>query len=277
MRDTPPLASDSSYLPRIGVPYRRADEERAEDRKKIQPYLQAIEAAGGRPCLISLFLSPGQLRQVCDGLDGIVLPGSPADIDPAEYGQSPRPETTKADASRERTDTGLLDWAFAAGRPVLAICFGTQLLNVYRHGTLVQDIRGQLQSPLKHDWDPESGLPEPHHPVHLLPGSQLARLAGTPETVVNSSHHQSADRPGQGLRVTAHSLDGVVEALELDSPSHWVVGVQWHPERQRSGDGSGARLASALFRELVRAAAESRSARPAGRSEAEIPGRSEDR
>ncbi len=254
---TPSAADPLLQAPRIGVPFRRASEERAKDRKKIAPYLKAIEAAGGQPRLISLFLSPEQLLQVCAGLDGLLLPGSPADVDPSEYGQSPRPETAEADSSRDQTDKALLDWAFAESKPVLAICFGTQLLNVYRRGTLVQDIRGQLPSALKHDWEPEGGLPEPYHPIHLLPGSRLARLAETAETVVNSSHHQSVERPGKGLRVTAKSPDGVVEAVELEGATHWVVGVQWHPERQQAGADSGARLAAALFRDLVRISGES--------------------
>lgn len=274
MQESSPSLTDPSYLPRIGVPLRRASEEQAQDREKIELYLKAIEAAGGKPQLISLFLSTEQLRQVCDELDGVVLPGSPADVDPGEYGQRARPETTEPDSYREQTDTSLLDWAFQEFKPVLAICFGIQILNVYRHGTLVQDIRAELRSALKHDWERESGVPEPHHPVRILPGSRLALLAETTEAVVNSSHHQSIGEPGEGLRVTARSPDGVVEAVELESASHWVVGVQWHPERQqfeaRQGFDSGSRLSEALFRELVRAAAHSRVASPSASRKAKF-------
>jgi putative glutamine amidotransferase len=278
-----PSSNDAAppHPPRIGIPYRRASEEQAEDRKQMRPYVEAVEANGGQPRLISLFLSSGRLREVCAGLDGLVLPGSPADVDPARFGEATRPETAEADHQREQTDTALLDWAFETRKPVLAICYGTQLLNVYRGGTLVQDIRGELNSSLTHAWEPSSGLPEPHHPVRLVPGSLLARLAETVETVVNSSHHQSIRRPGQGLRVTAKSPDGVVEAVELESASHWVVGVQWHPERlqakARGAADSGVRLAAALFRELVRAAERANTASGSARDEVEIQKNSEGR
>lgn len=269
------------HPPRIGIPYRRASEEQAEDRKEIQPYVEAVTANGGQPRLISLFLSPGQLREVCAGLDGLVLPGSPADVDPARFGESAHPETAEADDRKEETDTALLEWAFETRKPVLAICYGTQLLNVYRGGTLVQDIRSELHSSLTHAWQRSSGHPEPHHPVRLVPGSVVARLAETVETVVNSSHHQSIRRPGQGLRVTAKSPDGVVEAVELESASHWVIGVQWHPERQqaetRGAADSGVRLAAALFRELARAARQASAAPGHARDEAEIQKSSEGR
>lgn len=250
--------------PRIGIPYRQASEEQAKDREEIRPYMEAVEAAGGKPCLLSLFHSTDELRRKCAELEGLVLPGSPADVDPARYGEAAHAETAKADPWREKTDWALLDWAFQKGRPVLAICYGTQLLNVYCGGTLVQDIRSELRSSLTHAWERKSGLPEPHHPARMVPGSRVAGLAETCETVVNSSHHQSVRRPGRDLLVTAKSPDGVVEAVELESKSHWVVGVQWHPERQRAharaGGDSGARLAAALFRDLVRVASQARGA-----------------
>jgi putative glutamine amidotransferase len=262
MQETKSSEIDSQDPPRIGIPYRQAKEEQAGDRKEIEPYATAVEEAGGVPRLISLFLSHEELERLTSELDAIVLPGSPADVDPARFGERARPETAAADLRREQTDWALLDWAFAGRKPVLAICYGTQLLNVYLGGTLVQDIAGELRGSLSHSWEKKKGLPEPHHPALLVPGSLVSRLAETAETVVNSSHHQSIRMPGRDLRVTAKSPDGVIEAVELESPSHWVVGAQWHPERQRNEaageEDSGRRLALALFEDLVRAAREAR-------------------
>lgn len=272
---------DPQQPPRIGIPYRCVSEEQANDWEKIRPYAKAVEEAGGEPRLISLLLSPDEQMRIAAELDGLLLPGSPVDVDPARYREPVRPETTETDRQREQTDTRLLDWAFQEGKPVLSICYGTQLLNVHRGGTLVQDIRGELRSRLVHQWERERGAPEPHHPVRLVPGSLVAGLAETVETVVNSSHHQSIRRPGQGLRITAVSPDGVVEAVELESASHWVVGVQWHPERQhpasRSATDSGVRLSRALFRDLILAAKKARSAATSAQGAAEISKHSEER
>ncbi len=245
-------------MPRIGIPYRRAQEQREGKDGRIRPYADAVEQAGGAARLISLFLSPEELRREIEQLDGLVLPGSSADVAPARYGEIPSPLAAESDSDKERTDLALLEWAFAAKRPALCICYGTQLLNVFRGGTLVQDIATEIRSPFAHHWQRERGYPEPHHRARFVPGSRVARLAGVPEAVVNSSHHQSIRRAGSGLRVTATAPDGVIEAVEADDISHWLIGVQWHPERQRKEETeewqAGARLARALFLDLVRAA-----------------------
>jgi putative glutamine amidotransferase len=181
------------------------------------------------------------------------------------YGARTHRKTNPADTNREQTDIALLEDAFAARKPVLAICYGTQLLNVYRGGTLVQDIATQLDSAVEHDH--EQDQPQTLHPVRLTRG-RVAKLSGRTTVRVNSSHHQSIRRPGRGLRITARSSDGVVEAIE-GTGSQWLVGVQWHPERmppalpgdRSAKDPSGIGLADALFSELVTQARASREAR----------------
>jgi putative glutamine amidotransferase len=247
----------TSRKPRIGIPYRSASEEQEQKLEKIVPYVEAIEAAGGEARLISLF-EPEKLARLAAEMDGFAFPGNSSDVDPVLYGETPGPETAPPDPRREEADRVLLGHAFQEKKPVLTICYGTQMLNVFRGGSLIQDIRSEKPSSLTHRWDRKRGAPEPHHPARLSPGSKLAMLAETPELVVNSSHHQAVRRPGKGLRVTGHAPDGVVESLELEDASHWVIGVQWHPERQRREAGnqndSGIRLAKALFQELVRVA-----------------------
>ena len=263
-------AIESQDPPRIGIPHRRAKEEQDNNQEKIEPYARAVAEAGGEPVLVSLFLSKEEIGRLADGLDAIVLPGSPADVDPARYGEAARPETAEADPRREETDLALLDWAFAEGKPVLAICYGIQLLNVYRGGTLVQDIPSEFPGSLVHQWERERGVSEPHHPARLVPGSLVSRLAETTETVVNSSHHQSIRMPGRDLRVTATSpVVGMGECRRRAAQAFPRPPAEQHPRGGAGEAGAGTRLARALFEDLVRVA---REARAAGRHSARAAG-----
>ena len=236
--------------PRIGIPWRTSQEEVAANRPKIQNYLDAVLHAGGEPVLLSL-ARPQERHAELAELDGFVLPGSPADVNPSEYGASNRGQSAPPDVLREETDRAILGHAFGDQKPVLAICYGCQLLNVFLGGTLIQDLRTETGTNIPHrkkDMDPEP--PEdPVHDVRFTPESQLAKLAGSTEGVVNSSHHQSIAMPGRQLRITALANDGIVEGVEWTGDASWVIGVQWHPERM-PGDA----LAERLFSELVDAA-----------------------
>jgi putative glutamine amidotransferase len=245
------MSPESSRGPRIGVPYRTKNEEVTGKSFKLEKYLDAVRQGGAEPVPVSLLLSPSELRQLAQTLDGVLLTGSPADVDPARFRAARRPECDDPDPERERTDFALLDHAFAEHKPVLAICFGVQSLNVFLGGTLIQDIPSELRTQIEHDWEREKGAPETFHAAHMEPGSQLTRLAGAAEATVNSSHHQSIQEPGRGLRVVARAPDGVIEAVEWTGDSNWVMGVQWHPERMAGTDA----LAQSLFRGLVSAAA----------------------
>jgi putative glutamine amidotransferase len=175
--------------------------------------------------------------------DGILLPGSPTDIDPKFYGAVPHPKLGKLYPERDSTDFALMKYAESSNLPILGICFGVQSLNVFRGGSLVQDIPSVVSSALTHD--------ESRHAVRLEAGSLLADLAGPSgnggslEMEVNSFHHQSIDRPGRNLRIAARAPDGVVEAVE-DVTGRFVVGVQWHPERGWQDSEFSRRLFSAF-------------------------------
>ncbi|MGB7848913.1 MAG: gamma-glutamyl-gamma-aminobutyrate hydrolase family protein [Candidatus Acidiferrum sp.] len=242
------------YRPRIGIPWRTSQEEAQGNLPKILNYMEAVSAAGGEPVLLSL-AHPEVLEGQFTGLDGFVLPGSPADVDPAEYGSANQGKSEPADLPRESTDQAILSHALEARKPVLAICYGCQLLNVYQGGTLIQDLRSETGTHIPHC--KEDVQPEPtadlKHEVRFTPGSRLANLAGSAQAVVNSSHHQSIAKPGRQLLVTAQASDGIVEAVEWTGDANWVVGVQWHPERMR-GDA----LAERLFSELLTASREAR-------------------
>lgn len=244
------MSSEAQHRPRVGVPWRTTQEETDRNLAKMKSYYDAVQIAGGEPVPISLSLAPVELERLAKSLDAVVLPGSPADVNPQRYGAEPHARGEKPDPERERTDYALLNHAFAQKKPVLAICYGTQLLNVYLGGTLIQDIPSELGTQIRHDKRClPSGAVDPRHAARIELSSKLAALASAVEAEVNSSHHQAILAAGKNLRVTARAPDGVIEAVEWIGDANWAVGVQWHPERM-AGDA----LATALFRKLVAAA-----------------------
>jgi putative glutamine amidotransferase len=245
--------------PRIGIPWRTAQEEAEGNLSKIRNYMEAVKEAGGEAIPVSL-AHPETLEGQLPGLDGFLLPGSPADVEPGEYGAVDHGKSAPADLPREHTDRAILSHALESRKPVLAICYGCQLLNVYLGGTLIQDLRSETGTNIPHrkkDVVPEPQQ-DPEHEVRFTADSQLARLAGAIHAVVNSSHHQSIERPGRNLQVTGLAEDGIVESVEWTGDANWVVGVQWHPERM-PGDA----LASKLFEEFVASAQAARGVAPA--------------
>jgi putative glutamine amidotransferase len=226
------MSPQDSNRPRVGIPWRTSEEEAENNRPKIANYEEAVRKAGGEPVLVPL-ADRAKQAQLIPLLDAYVLPGSPSDVEPAEYGEVNRGKSEKADKAREEADRAILGHAFAQHKPVLAICYGCQLLNVYLGGTLIQDVRSELGTMTPHrkkDLVP----PAEHDPIHeakLEAGSRLAEVAGGTHAEINSSHHQAIAKPGRNLRVTAHAPDGVVEGVEWTGDANWVTGVQWHPER----------------------------------------------
>jgi putative glutamine amidotransferase len=248
------VPATTSGRPRVGIPWRTSQEETERNHPKIKNYEDAVRHAGGEPVLLTLS-DPPELGRALPTLDAFVLPGSPADVEPAEYGAVNRGLSAPPDSAREATDRAILKHAFAEQKPVLAICYGCQLLNVYLGGTLIQDLRTETGTTLPHrkkDIVPEP-KDDPRHAAAFEQGSLLAAITGAGRGEVNSSHHQAIATPGKGLRVTAHADDGIVEAVEWTGDANWVVGVQWHPERM-FGDAAAERL----FADLVGAARSAR-------------------
>ena len=192
--------------PQIGIPWRTSQEEATGNLPKIENYVEAVRQAGGEPVLLSL-VDRAALNSKMVELDGFVLPGSPADVNPAEYGASNRGQSEPPDLPREETDRAILGYAFSEQKPVLAICYGCQLLNVFLGGTLIQDLHTETGTTVPHrkkDIRPEPP-DDPVHEVRFTAESQVAKLAGSTEAVVNSSHHQSVAIPGRQL---AHHRTG---------------------------------------------------------------------
>jgi len=322
--------------PRIAIPMPHSS-DREYGERAIPQYERAVELAGGEPVRIPLDRAPAEVMQLLEGCDGVLLPGSNADIDPAKFQAARSPHTAAADPRRDAVDALLLDDAYRRRKPVLGICYGLQSLNVHRAGSLIQHIPDflpeQRRSKVNHEagrkvavahtveiephsrladvlrgdslgcptsrrfcetWELSSGpgAPFPARSVREKWGfsrgevedSSPAQLGSTAEPgsggdreghgfsrastdlggagalapegnriflPVNSSHHQSADAIGDGLRVVARCPDdGIIEALEGTSPDHFVLAVQWHPERSVDDDAAS----RAIFRALVEAA-----------------------
>lgn len=215
----------------------------AYNQRALPQYLAALRAVGATPLVVPLHERQDRVAKLLMRTQGVLLPGSGCDVDPQRYGETPIPECGPADPARTSVDELLLQDAFSLHKPILGICHGMQTLNVWCNGSLIQD----LKTAVNHR--PGREVVEAHT-VRIAAGSRLARLL--PERAgeavkVNSSHHQAVRRAGDHLRVTAVCPDdGVVEAVELEADDHFVVGVQWHPERTYTLDAFSRAIFSAL-------------------------------
>jgi putative glutamine amidotransferase len=248
---------------RIAIPMPHSTDHEYGERA-IPQYERAVVLAGGEPVRIPLDRRPDEVEALIDRCDGVLLPGSNADIDPARFQQARSPHTAKSDPRRDDVDTLLLDDAYARRRPVLGICYGLQSLNVYCKGSLIQHIPDFLPEAARAKVNHEAGRTVTvAHSVEVSGDSLLAKIIGKADrneksndgssivVPVNSSHHQSADALGEGLRIVARCPDdGIIEALEGTAPDHFVVAVQWHPERSVDEDEASRKL----FRALIEAA-----------------------
>ena len=232
----------------IAIPVPTASDD-AYNEVSLPPYLAALEAAGARAIVIPLNETQDQVAKMLAGVQGILLPGSGFDVDPERYGAVRIAECGPADAARTAVDELMLQDAFNLRKPILGICHGMQTLNVWRNGSLVQDLKTVV------DHRPGREVVEAHRVV-VARGSRLSLLLAqgdAQEIEVNSSHHQAVRKPGDNLIVSAVSPeDGVIEALELDAADHFVLAVQWHPERTYSQS----EVSRGIFAAFVKAASE---------------------
>jgi putative glutamine amidotransferase len=257
-------------LPRIAIPLPHASDPKYAERA-IPQYERAIALAGGEPVRIALERSASEIRDLAGNCDGVLLPGSKADVDPARFHATRSPKTAAADPRRDEVDNLLLDDAYRLHKPVLGVCYGLQSLNVYRAGSLIQHIPDFLPEGTRTKVNHEAGgRVTVAHSAEIDSESLLGRILcvdGCPRTSdqaqpggdlskiilpVNSSHHQSADAIGSGLRIIARCPDdGIIEALEGTADNHFVLAVQWHPERSVDQDEASRQI----FRAFVKAAA----------------------
>jgi putative glutamine amidotransferase len=242
-------------VPRIAIPLPHST-DRGYSERAIPQYESAVRLAGAEPVRIPLDQSKDAVLKIMESCDGVLLPGSKADVDPAIFQQVLSPRTAAADRPRHEVDMLLLEDAYAWRKPVLGICYGLQSLNVFRKGSLIQHIPDFLPEETRAKVDHEAGKKVAvAHTVEIDLKSLLAQVAGMKSSQaalpVNSSHHQSAASIGEGLRIVARCPDdGIIEALEGTSPEHFVLAVQWHPERSVEQDEAS----RAIFRALIEAA-----------------------
>lgn len=221
--------------PDVGFTHAREGRPALPRLELKQAYLDAVWRAGGLPLVLPLCPDEQSAREAMAPCAGLVITGGGFDLDPALYGEAPRPGLGETRPERTNSELLLLRAAFEKQVRVLGICGGMQLLAVYdatRTGdaggsgaTLYQDLPRELPSAGQHTQphDPR----EPHHSVQIVPGSLLHRLAGALRLQVNSTHHQAV-RAAPGAQVSATAPDGVIEAIEL--PARHALGVEWHPE-----------------------------------------------
>jgi len=240
--------------PRIAIPVPNSADPKYVMRALPQ-YEHAVREAGGEPVIIDVTSASNVIAQKAKTCDGVLLPGSPADVDPEKYGAPKNVKTAATDPLRDNADELLLQDAYSMRKPIFGICYGMQSLNVWRTGTLEQ----HLSTNVNHD--SERTVVKAHE-VEIDSESKLAailRSAGAlptgsaPKFPVNSSHHQAVAELGDGIRLVAWSTeDRVKEAVEGTSDDHFVLCVQWHPERTVDGDPAS----RAMFQAFIRAAAE---------------------
>lgn len=213
-------------------------------------YSEALECLGAVPSHISLIPKREYIQEVLNGLDGILLPGSDTDVDPLRFGEEPHPRLKKIIFEKEQTDLLILEEAEKLNLPVLGICFGMQVINVFRGGTLIQDIGTQIPNCVKH----EQGIPlsRNSHSLDVEKESLLSSLAGTKNVCVNSHHHQAIGKIGKDLKATARAKDGVVECIEDTQKGIFVMGVQWHPELSWKTDALSKKIFEVFINECLK-------------------------
>ncbi len=211
--------------------------------------MAGIEAAGGRALLLDASGSSLQEHAVelvdIESVDGVLVLGG-GDVDPELYGSAGHPSINGVDRRADDLELALIDAARNAGRPVFAICRGTQLLNVAFGGTLIEDLGSDS---FHKDHSPAEDMVE--HEVLVVPGTRLRTILGSGTATVMSSHHQAVNELGEGLIVSALAEDGIVEAIEVPEVAggEWIVGVQWHPEENRTQAGQLEALLGAFVQE----------------------------
>ncbi len=191
-------------------------------------YCEALQAHGAVPFHLGLIPDREYISRALDACEGVLLPGSDSDVDPHRYGEEPHSAFKRNIPVKDETDLLVLEEAEKRNLPVLAICYGMQVLNVYRGGSLFQDIDSQIEGAFKHDQG--KPLERLSHKIEIEPQSRLRWISEEGTEKVNSHHHQSVKKVGSDLFVSAVAADGVIEAIEDPRPERFVLGVQWHPE-----------------------------------------------
>lgn len=194
----------------------------------LRTYVDATIKAGGVPVIIPSELTEEGWKLLYAKLDGVIFSGG-ADIDPEIFNGEPHPAIHDVDKERDTLEISLMQYMVEDEKPFLAICRGFQVLNVALGGTLYTHISDQFSNEIEHDTPKEQSRNALAHEIQVQKDSRLAEILGKPILKVNSWHHQGVKDIPTRLKITAHSPDGLIEAMEL--PNHpFAIAVQWHPE-----------------------------------------------
>jgi putative glutamine amidotransferase len=208
-------------------------------------YSEAVITAGGIPVLLPIIREKEDAELCVQKIDGLLLSGGD-DIPPQRYGEGKKEKTVCIHPDKDISDFAILQAAMQKKKPVLAICYGTQLINVALGGSLIQDIPSECTSAIVHK---DVHNKRYTHPVTIQKDSLLYKIVGTGVVEANSTHHQAIKNLGKGILATAHTADGIIEAIECREYP-FLIGVQWHPECMIDHASH-----AALFRLLIKASA----------------------
>jgi len=257
----------SPILPLIGVPACSVLGGESSFFKVGEKYVASvIDGAGGIPLVIPALGHVDQFDIMLAGLDGLLLTGSPSNVEPHHYAGTPARDGVERDPRRDATTLPLIRRAIERGVPILAICRGHQELNVALGGTLFQHVQ-ELPGRIDHRSDKTKSYNDQYdiaHAIDIVAGGRLEALNGGRLTSeVNSLHEQAVDRVGAGLLVEAYAPDGTIEAMSLPAARAFTLSVQWHPEHPRALAWPLSRAMFQAFGDAARARAQARLARAA--------------
>lgn len=219
------LSKTAPKQPLVGITMRLSA---AHDFYLRREYAEAIERFGGAPIYLPLLARREYANRVLETVDAILLPGSDSDVDPLLYDEEPLPRCGAVQPARDRTDLLFIERAEEMKIPILGICYGMQILNVARGGSLLQDIETEHPNALAH----QQGAPRERlsQRIRIEEDSFLRGLTNDSSALINTHHHQAVKKIGENLKIAARASDGIVEAVEDARPGVFAVGVQWHPE-----------------------------------------------
>jgi putative glutamine amidotransferase len=233
--------------PIIGVPACRRMVDPHPFHMVGEKYLHALaEGSNGLPLIIPALGDSLQIDEILASVDGLLLTGSPSNLEPHHYDGEPSERGTLHDPNRDALTLPLAKRAFETGVPVLALCRGHQELNVVLGGTLHQKVH-EVPGYNCHKENPDDPLDVqygPSHSVNLVEGGLLHGLAGSTTVIVNSLHSQGVAKLANGVSVEAVSDDGLIEAFVVDSVPGFALSIQWHPEWQFAQN----ELSTAIFK-----------------------------
>lgn len=229
--------------PRIAIPEPTSGNPAYNERSWPQ-YAKAVEESGGIAVKVPLSATQAEVAKLVALCEGVLLPGSGADVDPEKYGNERLPECAPSDPAREAVDELLIQDASNLHKPFFGICYGFQSWNVWHGGSLIQDLKTEVNH------KPGREVRDAHS-VEIAEGSKIQSITGRNQLTVNSSHHQGVAQVGGDLAVVARSAqDGLIEGIE-EKGEIFAIAVQWHPERTFDSDSAS----RALFAAFVQAAA----------------------